>query len=75
MRGPSTVVAFSNAAPDRQLMLTAVFELSALNTSRNKPDARLLREPQLLLDAEVEHADRVLPPRADRLDQEQLRAL
>lgn len=30
MRGFRTVVAFSNAAPERQLMFTAVFEFSAL---------------------------------------------
>jgi hypothetical protein len=30
IRGFSTVVAFSNAAPDRQLMFTAVFEFSRL---------------------------------------------
>ena len=29
MRGPRTVVAFSKDAPERQLMLPAVFELSA----------------------------------------------
>src|SRR5262245_30612918 len=37
MRGGITVVAFSNATPDRQLMLIAVFELSALNMSKKSP--------------------------------------
>jgi AraC-type transcriptional regulator N-terminus len=37
IRGPITVVAFSNDAPDLQLMFTAVSEFSALKRSTNSP--------------------------------------
>ena len=37
IRGPRTVVAFSKPAPERQSMFTAVFELVALNRSKNNP--------------------------------------
>ncbi len=72
MRGGSTVVAFSNAAPVRQLMLIAVFEFIALNRSKNRPDAAFCAKRICFSTRKSNSDDRVLAARADRLDEDQL---
>ena len=65
IRGGSTVVAFSNAAPARQLMLIGGVRVHQVVEVEEQPEAGLAPEAKLLLGADVEHRDRVLPPRAD----------
>ena len=76
MRGPRTVVAFSNAGARAPVDVHGGVGVHRVEQVEEQPELRAIGgEAQLLLDAEVDHRHGVLAARADRLGQDDLRAV